>query len=175
MGLTTSGQDLKRNNRLQIDQFEDPSDVIQAPSAIEEDGIYNVIIGDNPWGDEQIALRVLEGMIISAGMVIEDPTGHPVEIDRTDRHVVDRPGHPAHWGIVEEAIRNPMQIWENKVPHGVERHYIAIVNGVWVIVRTYWDGTKWTVSTAVEYANKAEVKQYIKDRNLNRKVFGGKI
>ena len=158
-------------------------EVLRNPSAIEQDGPYQIVIGDNPFGEGELALRLLHDqnalLVISAGQLVEDPTGHKVQIDPTDRHPVDRPGHADNWGQIRDAVQNPNQIWINDVDHGsatgLERHYIAEINGEWLVVRTYWEGTMWTVSTAPKYGTKSQIEQYIDERDLDDKVYGDEL
>ncbi|MEY7849042.1 VWA domain-containing protein [Natrarchaeobius sp. A-rgal3] len=157
-----------------VNQPEDLEQIIEAPNAVDQDGRYDLIIGDNPGGPGQIILRVYEGYLLFAGQLIEDPTGHHVEIDRNDDHMIDREDHPT-WDETEHAIRNPSQIWENDVGHGLERHYIVQIDNKWVVVRAYWEGSKWIFSTAVEYASKGTVEEYIEDRNLDERIYGAPL
>ena len=63
----------------------------------------------------------------------------------------------------------PGLIWEQ----GRHAHYIKKINGEWVIVRVYFGGDVWTVSTAVVESTKSGVRQYINEPwNLNDRIYG---
>ncbi|QRV17132.1 hypothetical protein JMJ58_09790 [Haloterrigena salifodinae] len=74
-----------------INQPEDIGDIVRAPNAIEEDGRYDLIIGDNPGGDGQIILRVLEGYLVGAVQAASDPhRGEEIEItEEAVRHIIE--------------------------------------------------------------------------------------
>jgi len=134
------------------------------------------VIGDNPGADGEIILGILDGLIVTAGQLIEDPTGQKVEIDRNGEHLINQQDDHPSFDEIEQAIRNPAQIWEQNVQNGVVmRHYIAQVGGKWVVVRVSWEGTKWTLSTGVEYGSKSEVQEYINDWGLTNRIYGGPL
>ena len=56
-----------------IEEANDIGEVLRAPNAIEQDGRYNIVIGDNPGADGQVILRLLGGTIISASEGVSDP------------------------------------------------------------------------------------------------------
>ena len=72
-----------------IDSVDDVGEVVRAPNAIEEDGQYDLIIGDNPNGDGQVVLRLLDGMIVSASQPISDYDGERVEIEDAVNKIVN--------------------------------------------------------------------------------------
>ncbi|WP_255191829.1 hypothetical protein [Natronobeatus ordinarius] len=142
-----------------IDSVDDVGEVVRAPNAIEEDGQYDLIIGDNPTGDGQVVLRLVKGMVISAAEVVEDPLGNKIEIDRTDEHPVRDDGdHIPNYDIVRDVIANPNQIWQNG-PHYV---YAKHIDGQWYTVRVYEhpDGLR-TISTTVIYEDRSQFEKFL--------------
>jgi hypothetical protein len=125
----------------------------------------DLIIGEV--GGKSIILRLSAGTVVSAtnGQYIEDPNGDKIILDRNDRHIVrDDPDHPNSYDPVERTIRNPDEIWEN----GRNRVYVKRINGRWLVVRVYREGTGWTVSTAVyEGTQYSDVEDLLKRKNYN--------
>ncbi|QLG60268.1 hypothetical protein [Halorarum salinum] len=152
-----------------IHDQDDIEEVLRTPDSVTyRDGQVTDVIGETDDG-VRIALRIGDGVIISAGELIRDPQGRGVEIDRSNRHPVGRDGHLSDYDQVERVIRNPAQIWEQ----GRNIHYIAYIDGEWVAVRVRFDGTKWTVSTSVRLGQtKESVQEYIQRWNLANRVYG---
>jgi len=151
-------------------------DVLRAPSAVEQDGPYTVVIGDEtPFGDGQIVIRTLQTdnalLVVNAAKLVEDPLGGKVEIDRTNRHPVRDPQH-LDYDEITKAVRNADQVWKQ----GRNRHYIKYINGRWVAVRARFAGHHYTVSTSHPIGQtKADVGDYIYRWNLQKngkRVYG---
>lgn len=170
------GHGWKYINELGLPGIHSPSDigqVIKQPNVVDYGEKYTLVIGDNPGQSGEIGLRIRDGMVLWAGQFIQDPTGQRVEIDRSDRHPVERQDHPENWALIEEAIKNADQIWVQKQSHGTERHYIAHINGEWLVVRAYYEGTHWTVSTSHYLGeSKMSVGEYVNQKDLDRRIYG---
>ena len=146
-------------------------DVLRAPSAVEQDGPYTIVIGDeNPFGAGKIAIRLLTTrdvtIVVNAQPydVLDDPTGRSVIIDYGDEHPLDGPNHPNSYSEIIPAINNPDEIWQRKAADrdiSADRFYIKKTNNGYLVVRTRcttnptkiigFTGYGCTVGTAVYY------------------------
>ena len=149
----------------------DINEVLQQPNAIEQQGDYTLVIGDNPNGQGEIGIQIGNGLILNAVQIVEDPQGNRVEINREDRHPVqDDSAHPDSWDEIEEAVRNPDEIWES----GRSRFYVKEINGRYLVVRTRFDGTVWTVGTAAyEGPSISDVRDLLQRKGFN--ILGDKV
>jgi hypothetical protein len=77
-----------------INNPEDISGVIEAPNAIEDDGRFQRVIGDNPNGPGEIIISIIGGTIVAASSpaVYNDDCGATINIDND----VGEEGNPEH-------------------------------------------------------------------------------
>lgn len=143
--------------------------IINNPEQVIRNGNDGYIEGTHPSGDK-ILITLANGIVITvvAGEIIEDPNGNSVEIVREDEEknhfIRDDSDHPNSWDEVEEAIKNPDEIWES----GRRRYYAKYINGRWLVVRTHFSGVLWTVSTAVyQGPTYSDVTELLKEKGFN--------
>lgn len=123
----------------------DLAPIIEAPNAIENDGRFDLIIGDNPSGDGQIILRVLNGMIISATAIEKYPNAEYGDHadERTEETVLREEqwehiqnDHQVTKEEIRRTIENPDEVWVSEESGGVIVYmWVKIINGEEVIVR----------------------------------------
>ena len=124
---------------------EDLAPIIEAPNAIENDGRFDLIIGDNPGGDGQIILRVLNGMIISATAIEKYPNAEYGDHadDRTEETVLREEqwqhiqnDHQVTREEIRRTIENPDEVWSYEESDGIIVYmWVKVIDGEEVIVR----------------------------------------
>ncbi|MEY7849044.1 hypothetical protein AB7C87_07540 [Natrarchaeobius sp. A-rgal3] len=129
-----------------VNQPEDLEQIIEAPNVVDQDGRYDLIIGDNPGGPGQIALSVYKGILISASIVetypdseYGDHSGERSE-DRTVlkeeqwRHIQN--DHDVTREEIRRTIENPDELWVAENADGIVWYmWVKVIDGKEVVVR----------------------------------------
>ncbi|OLZ42512.1 hypothetical protein A6E15_16770 [Natrinema saccharevitans] len=160
-----------------ISQPGDVREIVRAPNAIEEDGRYDLIIGDNPGGDGQIILRVAEGLIIAADQIVEDPQGVEDEfLIPTDKsHIEDREEpHITQNSEIQRIVEEADEVYTNGYGLYV---WVLYEEGTAKIVHGYdhkqideTDHDRIVLSTAYERINAVSefIKRLVESKQLNK-------
>ena len=142
-------------------------EILRTPSAVVTTGSGSLVIGDNPGGEGQLIIELVGGTVVKAysGQAIRDPQGRRVIIDRNERHPLqDDNDHPDSYDEIEEVIKNPDEIWES----GRRVYYVKEINGRYLVIRTYREGSVWTISTAVYEGSKLQdVRDLLRRKGFN--------
>lgn len=137
-------------------------ELLRHPNAVEQDGQYKIVIGDNPNGQGQIALWLLGGLVTEASSYerIIDPLGRGVYIDEDDPHPV-RDGKDTNYEQIKEIIRNPDEIWQGST---ADYYVKQLEDGTWRIIKVY-TGMRAVrkVSTTIKQKTRREVEEYIEN------------
>lgn len=95
------------------------SEILRAPNAIEQDGRYKIVIGDNPDGPGQIELWLLNGLVVSASHTVYDQTRDEHVRINDEHNVIEKILNKDDWdhsqlgATKEEVLRNLIEIVEN--------------------------------------------------------------
>ena len=106
------------------------------------------MIGDNPNGPGEAAIRISEGMIVSASQTVTDPRGKEVVINE---------GHgtrkEATLEEVKEIIKSPEEIYKPANEPGSQLHYYVgqLEDGTWTIIKVFMGGEYSTGPNAPDY------------------------
>lgn len=144
----------------EIRQFLQNEQAVQTVTTV---GGETLVIGDNPVGEDELIISIVNGVIATAysGDTIEDPLGDEVIVDETDEHPIRDDDHARDYEEVKEVIRNPDQVYQN----GRNRVYIKEIDGRWVTVRVFEleDGT-YIVGTAPVYDTFSDVEEFLDNK-----------
>lgn len=126
-----------------IQDSEDVGEIVENGEELPGRGDYDLIIGDNPNGEGQVVLRLLEGMVVSASATapIDDYRGRKIGVNEGINHILNR----NNWdhnklGQSEEEVRetlrkvlqNPDEVYESS--QGTYYIKEMFINGDKVIV-----------------------------------------
>ena len=141
-------------------------EVLRNPNAIEQDGPHQIVIGDNPFGDGQLALRMIKGTIVGVDPAYEDPLGEQIRLpEHTIEKIKDR--HPEIGQTNEEVVTTVGKILENADEIYIDdlgwRMYVTEV-GDKIMFALVYKGKVITAYHPQKEASRERTIQYIKDQ-----------